>query len=263
MKFWIFHVFLLITLSAGFLLSGCQTPTDDTLEIPPIQMIFVPGGIIYPTNGFYTGGSAVPDFYIGKYELTNAEWNAVMGSGVKDNYPHVVSWFGAIEYCNRRSLKEGLTPCYRYLTYGSNPDDWPSGWNTNSENSLNVSCWNADGYRLPSDAEWEYTARGGLNTHDYTYSGSNDINAVGWYSGNSGILRRVGQLAANELGTYDMSGNMWEWCWDAHVDYPNSAFHRAMRGGVYYWDASFCKVSFRNFPSPDSDAGFRVCRNSP
>ena len=230
----------------------------------PENFILVEGGTIYPTTGIYTGGLTVSSFYIDKYELTNAEWNAVMGSGGGDSYPQAyVSWFGAIEYCNRRSMQEGLTPCYSYLDYGTNSDNWPSGWNSTSGNSLNISCdWSAIGYRLPSEAEWEYAARGGLQTHGYTYSGSNDLNQVGWYSGNSGgSAHPVGQLAANELGTFDMSGNLWEWCWDVYI-----GSSRVRRGGAFSYSAGVCTVSYRDDYAAaysNYNLGFRVCRVSP
>jgi len=229
---------------------------EDGVFPMPESFVFVQGGTV--------AGITVSSFYIDKYELTNAEWNAVMGSGGGDSYPHAyVSWFGAIEYCNRRSMQEGLTPCYSYLDYGTNPSNWPAGWNSTSGNSLNVSCdWSALGYRLPSDAEWEYAARGGLQTHGYTYSGSNDLNQVGWYSGNSGgSAHPVGQLAANELETFDMSGNLWEWCWDVY-----SGSYRVGRGGGFNFNAGDCTVSSRtgsHAANSYGSFGFRVCRDSP
>ena len=265
------HVAQPTTLKAKAYRSGMQDSaiatanyTIDLPPPPPIQMIHVPGGTIYPTTGIYTDGLTVPSFYIGKKEITNAEWHAVMGSGGGNDYPHSnVSWFGAIEYCNRRSLQEGLTPCYSYLDYGTNPDDWPSGWNTNSDNAVNVSCdWNATGYRLPSEAEWEYAARGGLQTHGYTYSGSNDLSLVGWCWSNSGNFPHpVGQLAPNELGTYDMSGNLWECCWDIYSD-----SYRVIRGGYFSSVSSYCTVWVRNAVYPtvsDVSLGFRICRVYP
>ncbi len=264
------HVTQTTTLKAKAYRSGMQdsdiATASYTIETSPIpeNFVFVPGGTIYPAEGNFTGGLTVSDFYIDKYELTNAEWEAVMGSGGGDNYPKAyVSWFGAIEYCNRRSLQESLPPCYSYLTYGTNPDNWPSGWNTSDQNSLNVTCdWNATGYRLPSEAEWEYAARGGLQTHGYTYSGSNDLNLVGWYSSNSGYTSHpVGQLAANELGTFDMSGNLWEWVWDI---YGGSG--RVLRGGDFSNFAYDCTVSYRDYgyATSSGDAfGFRICRISP
>lgn len=222
----------------------------------PENFVFVEGGTV--------AGITVSSFYIDKYELTTAEWNAVMGSGGGDNYPQAyVSWFGAIEYCNRRSMQEGLTPCYSYLTYGTNPADWPAGWNGSYLNHVNINCdFTAIGYRLPTEAEWEYAARGGLQTHGYTYSGSNDLNAVGWYDGNSGgSAHPVGQLGPNELGTYDMSGNLWEWCWD--VIYGSD---RVLRGGSWYYSAAGCAVSYRGSNAATgtgSYIGFRCLRVSP
>ena len=264
------HIAQTTTLKAKAYRTGMQdsaiATATYTIELLPVpeNFVFVPGGTIYPAVGIYTDGLTVSDFYISKYELTNAEWNAVMGSSGGDTYPHAwVSWFDAIEYCNRRSLQEDLPPCYRYLDYGTNPDDWPFGWNTNSGNAVNVSCdWNAPGYRLPSEAEWEYAARGGLQTHGYTYSGSNDLNLVGWYSGNSGgSSHPVGQLAPNELGTYDMSGNLWELVWDVY-----SGPGRVLRVGSWYLYSDYCSVSFRddfNATSSDYGIGFRCVRVFP
>ncbi len=262
------HIAQTTTLKAKAYRTGMQdsaiATATYTIELPPPEMIYVPGGTIYPAEGIFTDGLTVSDFYISKYELTNAEWEAVMGSGGGDTYPHnYVSWFGAIEYCNRRSLQEGLTPCYSYLAYGTNPDDWPAGWNSDYINHVNVSCdWNAIGYRLPSEAEWEYAARGGLQTHGYTYSGSNNLDEVGWYSGNSGGLSHpVGQLAPNELGTYDMSGNLWELVWDVY-----SGSDRVGRGGGWCSIAGVCTVSSRsngNATLSHSYIGFRCVRVFP
>ncbi|MCB5247226.1 MAG: formylglycine-generating enzyme family protein [Candidatus Cloacimonetes bacterium] len=225
------------------------------------NMFFVEGGTIYPTAGIYTDGLSVSGFYIGKYEITNSEWNAVMGTGESDTYPHGDTWCYIIVYCNRRSIQEGFSPCYSHTTYGTNPDDWPP-WFLIYGQDHNISCdWSATGYRLPSDAEWEFAARGGLNTNGCTYSGSNDLNEVGWYFGNSGYaVHQVGQLAPNELGAFDMSGNFWEWCWDEFG--TNS---RVIRGGYFGNSHAECAVSYRSGAGPGKygNIGFRVCRTSP
>ncbi len=253
---------------------------DGTFPIPE-NFVFVEGGTF--NNG--TSDVTISSFYIDKCELTQAGYQAVMGSnpaynhGVGSTYPvNNVSWFNAIEYCNRRSIQEGLTPCFSYSTYGTNPDNWPGGWNTDDGNHTNVSCnWTANGYRLPTEMEWQFAARGGNQTHNYTYSGSNDQNAVGWYTSNSGnTTHTVGTKAANELSTFDMSGNVWEWVWDIPGSYPsgnqtdphgaNSGSSRVLRGGSWDFDAYYCTVSYRNVnyaASAGYNVGFRCVRVSP
>lgn len=227
----------------------------------PEALVRVEGGRL--DNG--TSSVTVNSFYIGKYELTQAEYKAVMGSnpasdyGFGDSYPvYKVSWFDAIEYCNRRSLQEGLKPCYKYASSGSNPAKWPSDWKSNYEKHANVSCnWIANGYRLPTEMEWMFAARGGNKTHNFIYSGSNDPDAVAWNLSNSGSTSHtIGGKLANELGLYDMSGNVLEWCWDIFDDYPSdskhnpkgasSGFFRVLRGGGWNNEAYTCTVAYRN-----------------
>jgi len=264
--------------------TASATYTIGTTPPPPANFVFVQGGTFH--NG--TSNVTLSSFYIDKYEVTQASYQAVMGSnpasgyGVGSNYPvYYVSWFNAIEYCNRRSIQEGLTPCYSYSSYGTNPDDWPSGWNTSNSNHTNVNCnWTANGYRLPTEMEWMYAAKGGNQSQGYTYSGSNDLNAVGWYWDNWGAsafsTHTVGALAANELGTFDMSGNVWEWVWDIYGNYPsgsqtnptgaNSGSVRVIRGGSWLDDANDCPVSYRTVGIAtvgDSNVGFRCVRVSP
>jgi formylglycine-generating enzyme len=243
------------------------------------DFIFVQGGTF--NNG--TSDVTVSSFYIGQYEVTQSEYQAVMGTnpayfpGVTNGPVEWITWFDAIEYSNRRSIAEGITPCYSYSDYGTNPDDWPAGWNSSNGNHTNVTCnWTADGYRLPTEAEWHFAALGGNQTHNYTYSGSNNIDEVAWYFDNSGsTTHTVGTKAANELGTYDMSGNVWEWVWDIYGSYPGgsqtnphgavSGVYRVRRGGCWSNYAYYCTVSNRygNYATNTNfNIGFRLCRIS-
>ncbi len=230
--------------------------TNATVNGVPFEMIYVEGGTFTMGATLEQGSDAydnerpahgvtVSDFYIGKYEVTQAQWMAVMDSNPSqfkgDNLPvECVSWDDVQEFIRKLNALTGRT------------------------------------YRLPTEAEWEYAARGGNKSKGYKYSGSNDIGTVTWYWENSGdkVLsgkwdydkiknnncqtHPVGSKSPNELGLYDMSGNVYEWCsdWYGSSYYGTSSSsnpqgfpsgsRRVLRGGSYSIISSYCRVSFRN-----------------
>ena len=177
-----------------------------------------------------------------------------------DNNPvEQVSWYDAIYFCNKLSEKFGFTPVYS-VDKTTDVSKW--GYTPHENNSIRGSVMqntSANGFRLPTEEEWEYAARGGQN---YTYSGSDNLNEVGWHVGNSGNRTHpVAQKKSNGFGLYDMSGNVWEWCWD--VD-PSNSYYRWFRGGSYDLLSYGCKVVSGNRSSADyqnNRLGFRVVCN--
>jgi formylglycine-generating enzyme required for sulfatase activity len=254
------------------------------------QQDAAPEGFVRIESGTFTMGSPVNEperrdneiqhqvtvgsFYMGKYEVTQKEYQEIMGinpSNFKgDNLPvERVSWYDAIEYCNRRSQKEGLTPVYTINKTQGDPN------NRNSSDSVEwIVIWNksANGYRLPTEAEWEYACRAGTTS---AYNTGADISDdTGWYNGNSkGKTHPVGQKPANAWGLFDMHGNVWEWCWDwkgistsgARTDPVGavSGAYRVMRGGSWFYPAFFARSAHRGDGSPNDRSrsfGFRLVR---
>ncbi len=243
-----------------------NTYAQTTSGNPPNGFIFVEGGTFMMGSDLGEDDEkpvhkvTVNSFYVSKFEVTQAEWKELMGElpckERGDMYPvsHLTTFTDALIYCNKRSLKEGRTPCYSIEG------------KTDIENSGvfddPVQCdFSANGYRLLTEAEWEYAARGGKLSKGFLYSGSNNVEEVAWYKENSPeeIVHQVGTKAPNELGLFDMSGNVDEWCWDKYDDEfyeaspelnpsnRDSGTQEVYRGGCYYYGAGNCAVYKRNF----------------
>ncbi len=243
-------------------------------------------GMVPVTGGTFTLGSennldygaspshsvTLSDFSISTTEIRWGMWDSVATWGKSNGYTDLaagrkgyngdathpvtnVNWYDIVKWCNARSQKEGFTPVY-YTSASFIPANIYKTGNSDVQNTM--VNWSANGYRLPTEAEWEYAAQGGSKRQNppYTYSGSNTLDGIAWYSTNSGNnTHQVGTKTANELGLYDMSGNVWEWCWDWYGTYSSSAqinpygattgTGRVFRGGSFVNNDSNCRVANR------------------
>ncbi|MEZ4827061.1 MAG: SUMF1/EgtB/PvdO family nonheme iron enzyme [Bacteroidia bacterium] len=227
-----------------------------TIETLEDDMVFVEGGEFVMGGEWHDNEKpihkvALDGFYIGRFPVTQALWKAVMGSDPEElSFPHLlrpvegVSWEDCQEFIKKLNHETGKT------------------------------------YRLPTEAEWEYAARGGKYSQGFTYAGSNNLFEVGWYDDNSQeITQPVGLKRPNELGIFDMSGNVDEWCQDWYgSDYytqcakqkiihnpkgPKSGEYRVVRGGSWYIDDYNCRVAYRLNALPSDrylSFGLRLCR---
>lgn len=206
----------------------------------------------------------LPDFFIGKYEVTQEFWESVMGknpskfTGEKNLPVEKITWYDAVEFCNRLSEKYNLEKAYSIKEgiVSFNPA--------------------ANGYRLPREAEWEFAATGGTQRKNYLFPGSNKVGEVAWYKENSGDKTHpVGLKLPNELGLYDMAGNVREWCWDFYSENATEAdilteapfvlSERVTRGGNWMSSQAILNGRDRSYDNPTIGAwnlGLRLARNS-
>ena len=297
-----------VSIAAAAAFIACGTPPRPAVEqphsprLPLIEMIDIPGGVFRMGSTRETGllnetpahQVTLHDFLLGRYEITQGQYFDVTGlrpsscktnpenrtiDGWKSLPVEMINWYEAVAFCNKLSILEKLEPVYR-VNGSTNPNDWGNIPTSEAAKQWDVD-WisGANGFRLPTEAEWEYAARGGVNTSN-RFAGSNDAGEVAWYSDNSDTMsHEIGKKAPNEMSLYDMSGNVMEWCWDWQGAYTANAqenprgvdpgpttIYRMIRGGGWSYAVSYCNVAYRHYNYPyyrGVNLGLRVVRSNP
>ncbi len=292
------NVFLLVLLlTAG--VAGCTklSTTEPDPVIPPV----VDQGMVRVDGGYFIMGSALGDanekpihsvtvgaFSMDKYEITFEKWTEVrkwaaahgytdLPAGrngfnpVTENNPVTeVNWYDVVKWCNARSEKDGFSPVY--YTNSTHTTVYRTGEHAIAAEAVH---WTANGYRLPTEAEWEYAARGGTRPVNMPYSGDSSIAIVAWYHVTSGnVTHHVGTRSPNVFGVYDMSGNAAEWCWDWYGAYtsdsqsdpkgPAVGSYHLLRGGSFNTNDFSCRIFYRNYSYPTYryyNLGFRCVQD--
>lgn len=300
----------------GFQSSGRVEPAMVMIPAGDFQMGNQSMPLAVSSDEFPVHQVRVSAFLMGNCEVTKAEWDEVREWGIAHGFTDLpkgggkapdhpvqdVSWYDVVKWCNGRSMKEGLKPCYTVVTgiYQTGKDDA-------------VACdWSANGYRLPTEAEWEKAARGGLVGNDYPWGNSisqgcanyqedtkpsrlNELwnqlldralpgrsrsgRASGYHpaykKGDGPYTSTIASFSANGFGLHDTAGNVFEWCWDRFGDYPagpqtdtrgsTSSLYRVARGGGWFSNAYSCRVAYRTRCEPAfsyNGMGFRLARSS-
>ena len=285
-----------------------------SFSVMPTNMVYIPAGRFDMGDSFSEGNPReqpvhsvyLSGYWIDQYEVSSQLWYDVYswsltngyifsntGSGKTNNHPvNSVNWYDAVKWCNARSEREGLTPCYYIDSSLSNAY---RKWETDIQNDW--VDWTANGYRLPTEAEWEKAARGGsarqrfpwgsssishgranyFASTNYSYDQSSGGYHPNFSTGSPPYTSPIGNFSPNSYGLYDCAGNVWEWCWDWYSDsyYANSPninprgpggplLERVKRGGSWDFVANLSRVAFRDYNYPDSDSygdvGFRCAR---
>ncbi len=270
---------------------------DDGQSAPPAGFVYVPGGTFTmgDTHGvgwpeeLPTHSVTLNSFYMGTYEVTQAEYAQYMppypgwtsDNGLGDNYPaYYISWYAILKYCNLRSIAEGLTPAYS-ISGSTDPADWgtvPTDYYNTAWDAA-ICNWSANGYRLPTEAEWEYACRAGTTTPYssgiHCKSEKADYNNLFAFSKEDEEFMektlQVGNFTCNAWGVCDMHGNVFEWCLDWYGEYPTSpqvdprgpttGKSRVIRGGAWNLHPMYWRSAYRLSSNPghrSNNVGLRL-----